>query len=994
MKKLLGATLAIVMGATLVGGLAACNTNDDEKNADIAKKAISTVRAMYLDKAKETPATYTVIGQSKVDGTNYDVNWTATPAADCTIENFSSYVSVGAMAEDKLVTVSITKSTEMAINYKLNASVTVGNATESVSFDRTVPKNNLGVQTQSVAINFTTDTRKSYSTTQTVFEENGVKLTNDKGNSTYDNVTNVNPVRIYKNSFVKIEYPGMLQLVFHSAKGYTDSNYPAYLLQSLQADLGDIATITSDSTNADDPTVTVKLNNPVDILEFTANAGQIRLTKIDIDAVVGGATDADKVAVAKASLDLATKNYTVTGTYDLPATKSGANISWAVSGASDYVSIDGGKLKITSMPAADTDVTLTATISSGSVTDTKDITIKLISLGLTNDGTLEHPYTPSEAKLVAQRTLALGATAETEVYVKGYVIAPGTYNATFNNFDNMYIADVYAADKDSTAPDALYIFRPKPDGTYLTTDGFIKNDLVTFKGKLQNYTADVQELTSGVCVAKVDAPRTDAEIVADAKAEVDLTTKRYVTKKSVDLPATLSGATLSWAVKETTDVVTIAEGKLTINSLPVSEATFTIQVTISSGEVTDTKDIVITVVAPTPFEAGTYKLALQQVTLGKKLYFSGALSGNYGATTKSVFDAADVVIAAKEGVTNGFTLQVGGKYLELVVSSKYTNVTLSATSTAAWVYDYELEVFTWTNANGTFYLGTYGTNDTIRASLTSYISGSNAEDVGVTQFVLGCEKFDYSALTEAEKVALVKDLLTLDETTFRAVGSTALPSVTAADDVTVTWASSNTTLVTVAEGNLNVLALPETDTTVTLTATVTCGSVTEEKTVEIVIKKAGGYQLDTTLAANKGTNNSYAGNGDVKVNGVTWNVEGNATMQPWRFGGKSITDTDRKLTGKTAISGKIASIDIDFTDSGSITINSVTLNVFKSDPTVDGAVATYTQSVAYQKGKVTVTAGTGEDWTDCYYQIVFNVTVSGSSNKYVSINTMTFNPAD
>ena len=39
----------------------------------------------------------------------------------------------------------------------------------------------------------------------------------------------------------------------------------------------------------------------------------------------------------------------------------------------------------------------------------------------------------------------------------------------------------------------------------------------------------------------------------------------------------------------------------------------------------------------------------------------------------------------------------------------------------------------------------------------------------------------------------------------------------------------------------------------------------------------------------KDKNNSYAGNCDVEINGITWNVTGNANQVPWRIGGKSLT---------------------------------------------------------------------------------------------------------
>ena len=51
--------------------------------------------------------------------------------------------------------------------------------------------------------------RTSYSTTKQVWEQNGVKLTNNKGSSSSNVNNSVNPVRLYAHSEVIIEYPNM-----------------------------------------------------------------------------------------------------------------------------------------------------------------------------------------------------------------------------------------------------------------------------------------------------------------------------------------------------------------------------------------------------------------------------------------------------------------------------------------------------------------------------------------------------------------------------------------------------------------------------------------------------------------------------------------------------------------------------------------------------------------------------------------------------------------
>ena len=54
-----------------------------------------------------------------------------------------------------------------------------------------------------------------------------------------------------------------------------------------------------------------------------------------------------------------------------------------------------------------------------------------------------------------------------------------------------------------------------------------------------------------------------------------------------------------------------------------------------------------------------------------------------------------------------------------------------------------------------------------------------------------------------------------------------------------------------------------------------------------------------TLTPAAGSNNSYAGNCDVTINGVKWNITGNSTMNPWRLGGKKSLQSIEVFTAKT-----------------------------------------------------------------------------------------------
>ena len=134
MKKLLSAALVLTMGVTCAGSLAACGGESESNDAEVAKKAIASINSLYEGK-KTIDNDYTVLGQTKVDGELYNVNWSVSSA---TFNNLNDYVKVSAEMNDKKeYTVSVTKA-ETAIEYKLKASVTVGKETATAEYERAV----------------------------------------------------------------------------------------------------------------------------------------------------------------------------------------------------------------------------------------------------------------------------------------------------------------------------------------------------------------------------------------------------------------------------------------------------------------------------------------------------------------------------------------------------------------------------------------------------------------------------------------------------------------------------------------------------------------------------------------------------------------------------------------------------------------------------------------------------------------------------------------
>ena len=144
------------------------------------------------------------------------------------------------------------------------------------------------------------------------------------------------------------------------------------------------------------------------------------------------------------------------------------------------------------------------------------------------------------------------------------------------------------------------------------------------------------------------------------------------------------------------------------------------------------------------------------------------------------------------------------------------------------------------------------------------------------------------------------------------------------------------------------------------------------------------YTLTTAKTGTGGNNSAYASAVDYTANGITWNVTGNSEMVPWRIGGKSITNVDRAVYTKTALAADVTKIEITH-GTVNCTLNSCTLIV--SDA-ANGAGETFAVTVA-QNTTSTITLPEG-DYSNKYYKLVYNVTVSGSSNKYVQLSEIKF----
>ena len=180
----------------------------------------------------------------------------------------------------------------------------------------------------------------------------------------------------------------------------------------------------------------------------------------------------------------------------------------------------------------------------------------------------------------------------------------------------------------------------------------------------------------------------------------------------------------------------------------------------------------------------------------------------------------------------------------------------------------------------------------------------------------------------------------------------------------------------------------------TVTVSTTAEVATKSYTLNITQAKGGlAYYFFLASAGNNlGSNGAYAGNCDILINGVTWNVTGvsnSDTYAGWRLGGKSLSAVNRVIYSKTAIPENISKVVVSHSRKN-ITINSFTLTVHSTaDDAATGAnpiaSLTTTVNVGTQAEPKTCTfqKENATSWAGCFYRLAYNVTETDGSNKYL-----------
>ena len=119
-----------------------------------------------------------------------------------------------------------------------------------------------------ITISFADKTNRTvFTTSQQVWVQNGITVTNNKGESTSNVADYANPARFYKNSQIIVEYSGMTKIVITCGS----TSYATTCKNSI----GDAASVSG--TN-----VTVTFTEEVNSFEFSATQGQIQVASIKV----------------------------------------------------------------------------------------------------------------------------------------------------------------------------------------------------------------------------------------------------------------------------------------------------------------------------------------------------------------------------------------------------------------------------------------------------------------------------------------------------------------------------------------------------------------------------------------------------------------------------------------------------------------------------------------------------------------------------------------
>ena len=322
--------------------------------------------------------------------------------------------------------------------------------------------------------------------------------------------------------------------------------------------------------------------------------------------------DGDKVAAELSALTLAKVEFVVdTNDIELPAngaTYEDVVITWAITEGT-IATVENGKLNVT-IGAETATATLTATLKSGEVEETKEFTItaKVLTeeeivaaifeeIGTAASGTWYGGSNPILVKLTGTVSRILYGFNESNRTITLFVDVAGDRNM-----------EAYKAVVDEALDGKLIGV-----GDEIIVSGYVKN--YTNKSGVVTIEWDTN---NGVAPQIIGHELSDANKVALEKAALSITTEYTEDINEVPLPSVGSlfeeDVTISWALAEESEDV-LLEDNVLLAYVVEKTYSFDVVATISAGEATDTKSFTITMIgsASARINAAKEALTLEQV---------------------------------------------------------------------------------------------------------------------------------------------------------------------------------------------------------------------------------------------------------------------------------------------------------------------------------------------------------------------------------------------
>ncbi len=432
------------------------------------------------------------------------------------------------------------------------------------------------------------------------------------------------------------------------------------------------------------------------------------------------------------------------------------DLVWSVSGDEHVIIDQEGKLTADGDATVGGTVTVTATYGEGDdeVTATLNVSVE----AALNYGTQAAPLSIDAATALLQKQ----SPSHKDMYVSGIATSNDAFGSKYSNWGDY----IKLANDAGTVADAFSFYRAKAgentgyETTYAEAGSMVGKRILA-KGKGEIYSGKPQLSSGGVLLNIEDAGVEPASVTISPAGDFELV-KGGSKQLSASVAPVTAPQTITWTSTPVDAAVaahcSVVNGLVSLTDAAEAGEQFTIKATSAKAGVEAT--VVVTVVADaepvptivnTPVANTKYKLGAKISAAADKdadVYLTGAKSSYYGATSATWAEGADFELIA---VTGGYNVKVtlpdeSVKYLGFSVSGDNTNIEFDDSASKVFTYDADAKTLFFTanghttsSKDGVYYFGSYtnksGTTfDTISCSMASYIQGSNASKIDVSQF--------------------------------------------------------------------------------------------------------------------------------------------------------------------------------------------------------------------------------------------------------------------